>query len=67
MIRDEVAPGNFVHCWGGRFVIEKKKKKSISDLLQVAADKNYVQQLFAQHKGASQVALLANIACYYKP
>lgn len=22
-----MAPGNFVHCWGGRFVIEKKKKK----------------------------------------
>lgn len=24
MIRDEVAPGNFVHCWGGWFVIKKK-------------------------------------------
>lgn len=64
MIRDEVAPGNFVHCWGGWFVI---KKKSIGDLLQVTADKNYIQHLFAQHNGASQVALLANIACYYKP
>lgn len=29
-----------MHCWGGHFIL----KKSISDLLQIAADKNYIQR-----------------------